>query len=84
MKCQSCLRQISLRNLRFELECLLWFVYQRPAYQMFLEHSVSYHKVTKIYESLRKLIYHHCELESPDLPGEIEVNEDYFGGRKIG
>lgn len=84
VKCRSCLKQKSLRKLRFELECLLWFVYQRPAYQVSLEYSVSYHKVTRMYESLRKLIYHQCELEGRDLSGEIEIDEGYFGGRKKG
>lgn len=46
VKCEKCMRQKSLKKLRFELDILVWFAYQRPAYQVALEHSVSYHKVT--------------------------------------
>jgi transposase len=70
--------------LRFELDTLVWFAYQRPAYQVALEYTVSYHKVTRVYQQLRRMIFHQCELEGKDFSGEIEMDESYFGGRKKG
>ncbi len=84
VKCEKCMRQKSLKMLRFELDTLVWFAYQRPAYQVALEYSVSYHKVTRVYEQLRRMIFHQCELEGKDFSGEIEMDESYFGGRKKG
>lgn len=84
IKCEVCLRSKSLRRLRFELDILVWFVYQRPAYQVAIEYGVSYRKVTRVYETMRKMIYHQCELEGRDFSGEIEMDEAYFGGRKKG
>lgn len=84
VKCVSCKRQKSLKKLRFELEVLLAFVHQRPAYQVALEYSVSYQTVASIFRSVRELIFHQCELEGKKLSGEIEIDEAYFGGRRKG
>ena len=84
VKCLRCGKSKSIRRLKFELECILWFVYQRPAYQVSIEYMVSYRKVTRIYQTIRELLYHQCELEGKYLSGEIEIDEAYFGGRKKG
>lgn len=57
---------------------------QRPAYQVALEHGVSYPVVTRIFRAVRGLLYHQCELEGQRLSGNIEIDEAYFGGRKKG
>lgn len=70
--------------LRFELEILLAFVHQRPAYQIAIEYGVSYGKVTRIFRMVRELLFHQAELEGKRLSGDIEIDEAYFGGRKKG
>ena len=60
------------------------FVEQRPAYQVALEHGVSYPVVTRVFRSVRELLYHQCELEGKRLSGDIEIDEAYFGGRRKG
>ena len=84
VKCLKCGRQKSLKKLRKELAILLAFVEQRPAYQVALEHGVSYPVVTRVFRSVRELLYHQCELEGKRLSGDIEIDEAYFGGRRKG
>lgn len=84
IKCLRCGRQKSLKKLRKELAILLAFVEQRPAYQVALEHGVSYPVVTRVFRSVRELLYHQCELEGKRLSGDIEIDEAYFGGRRKG
>src|SRR3989344_9007274 len=84
VKCLRCSRQKSLKKLRKELCTLLAFVEQRPAYQVALEHGVSYQVVTRVFRTVRELLYHQCELEGKRLSGNIEIDEAYFGGRRKG
>jgi transposase len=49
-----------------------------------MEYEVSYEKVSHLYQQIRKMIYHQCELEGRSLSGEIEIDEAYFGGVKKG
>ena len=84
IKCLKCKRQKSLKKLRFELEVLLSFVHQRPAYQVAIEYGVSYQTVASIFRSVRELLFHQCELEGTRLSGDIEIDEAYFGGRRKG
>lgn len=84
VKCLSCKKQKSLKRLRFELEVLLAFIHQRPAYQVAIEYEISYQSVTRIFRTIRELLFHQCELEGKRLSGDIEIDEAYFGGRKKG
>ena len=84
VKCLRCWKQKSLKKLRKELAILLAFVEQRPAYQVALEHGVSYPVVTRVFRTIRELLYHQCELEGKRLSGDIEIDEAYFGGRRKG
>jgi len=84
VKCLKCKKQKSLKKLRRELSVLLSFVEQRPAYQVALEYGVSYPVVTRIFKSIRELLYYQCELEGKRLSGNIKIDEAYFGGRRKG
>ena len=84
VKCGKCGRQKSLKRLRKELAVLVAFVEQRPAYQVALEHGLHYYTVSRIFRSLREILYHQCELEGKRLSGNIEIDEAYFGGRRKG
>jgi len=84
VKCLRCGKQKSLKKLRKELAILLAFVEQRPAYQVAIEHKVSYPVVTRVFRNVRELLYHQCELEGKRLSGDIEIDEAYFGGRRKG
>ena len=79
-----CGRQKSLKKLRKKLAILLAFVEQRPAYQVAQEHGVSYPVVTRVFRTIRELLYHQCELEGKRLSGDIDIDEAYFGGRRKG
>lgn len=80
----DCKRQKSLRKLRFEIEVLLCFVHQRPAYQVAIEYGVSYHTVSRIFRHIRDILFYQCELEGKKLSGDIEIDEAYFGGVRKG
>ncbi len=84
VKCLRCDRQKSLKRLRKELAVLVAFVEQRPAYQVALEHDLHYYTVSKIFKSVRELLYYQCELEGKRLSGNIEIDEAYFGGKRKG
>ncbi len=73
-----------MKRLRAELAILLCFVEQRPAYQVAVEYGVSYQKVSRIFRTIRELLFHQCELEGQRLSGEIEIDEAYFGGKRKG
>lgn len=84
VKCLKCLKQKSLRRLRFEIEVIIAFVHQRPAYQVAVEYGISYQPIHNIFRTIRELLFYQTELEGKKLSGQIEVDEAYFGGRKKG
>jgi transposase len=84
VKCLKCLKQKSLRRLRFEIEVIIAFVHQRPAYQVAVEYGVSYQSIHNIFRTIREILFHQTELEGKKLSGQIEIDEAYFGGRKKG
>ncbi|OGV96797.1 hypothetical protein A2W24_03095 [Microgenomates group bacterium RBG_16_45_19] len=84
MKCETRGKQKSLKKLRKELSILLAFVEQRPAYQVAIDHHTSYPTVTRVFRTIRDLLYYQCELEGKRLSGSVEVDEAYFGGKRKG
>jgi len=45
--------------------------------------SISRNSINKIIKALRTRIAEHCEQESPFEKGEIELDESYFGARRV-
>jgi len=45
---------------------------------------VDYQTVTRVYQRLRRALYHVAELEGGKLSGDIELDESYFGGKRKG
>ena len=45
--------------------------------------SISRITINKIFDKLRILIASKCELESPFEKGEIELDESYFGAKRV-
>ena len=84
LKCQYCKKQKGLRKLRRELSTVVGFVEQQSALALSQELGISYHAITRIYQRIRELLFHLCELEGARLKGEIEIDESYFGGRRKG
>ena len=84
IKCRFCKRQKGLRILRRELMVIVGFYQQQPATQCALDLRVNYQAVTRIYQRIRNLLLHLCELEGAKMSGEIELDESYFGGKRKG
>jgi transposase len=84
IKCAKCNMQKSLKKLRFEISALQGFYRQQPAYRLATDLGCDIKSVTRIYQRIRTIIYHTCELEGCRLSGEIEMDESYFGGRRKG
>jgi transposase len=84
IKCAKCDKQKSLKKLRFEISALQGFYRQQPAYRLATDLGCDIKSVTRIYQRIRTIIYHTCELEGGRLSGEIEMDESYFGGRRKG
>ena len=84
LKCRFCKRQKGLRKLRRELSIVVGFAEQQSALALSKELGLSYHTITRIYQRIRELLFHLCELEVARLKGEIEIDESYFGGRRKG
>jgi transposase len=45
--------------------------------------GVSRRTLTKIFRAVRERIAEHCEQESPFESGEVEIDESYFGARRV-
>ena len=45
--------------------------------------NISRNSINKILKALRTRIAEHCEQESPFEKGEIEIDESYFGVRRV-
>src|SRR3990167_6232712 len=84
VKCRSCQRQKSLRQLRREIAIMTGFYQQQPAYRLATDLGLHYQAITRVYQRLREAIYHMAELEGGKLKGEIEIDDAYFGGRRKG
>lgn len=84
LKCRFCKKQKGLRKLRHELSTVVGFAEQQSALALSKELGTSYHAITRIYQRLRELLFHLCEVEGARLKGEIEIDESYFGGRRKG
>ena len=84
LKCRFCGKQKGRKKLKRELLILSGFHQQLPALAVSNDLSVSYHAVTRVYQKMRELLYHVCEIEGAKLSGQIEVDESYFGGRRKG
>jgi len=70
--------------LRRELNVIVGFYQQLPASQCAFDLGMGYQAVTRIYNRIRNLLTHLCELEGAKMSGEIEMDESYFGGRRKG
>ena len=81
---KTCGKQKSLKQLKRELDVLKGFYQTQPAYRLASDLGLDYQTVTRVYQNLRKAIYHTAELEGRKLSGEIEMDESYFGGRRKG
>ena len=84
LKCRFCKKQKGLRKLRRELSTVVGFAEQQSALALAKELGVSYHAITRVYQRIRELLFHLCEVEGARLKGEIEIDESYFGGRRKG
>src|SRR3990167_7350749 len=84
LKCRYCKKQKGLRKLRRELSIVVGFAEQQSALALAKELGASYHAVTRIYQRIRELLFHLCEVEGARLSGEIEIDESYFGGKRKG
>lgn len=84
LKCRYCKKQKGLRKLRRELSIVVGFTEQQSALALAKELGLSYHAVTRVYQRIRELLFHLCEVEGARLKGEIEIDESYFGGRRKG
>lgn len=84
VKCRTCKRQKSLKQLRREIAIITGFYQQQPAYRVAADLGVDYQTVSRVYHRLREVIYHVAELEGAKLSGEIEIDDAYFGGRRKG
>lgn len=84
VKCRFCKRQKGLRMLRRELKVVVGFYQQQSAAQCALDLGLGYQSVTRVYNRIRNLLTHLCELEGAKMSGEIELDESYFGGRRKG
>ena len=62
------------------IEC---FVVELPAVRAAQLAKVNRHTAARVYEIIRQNLARECERESL-LPGEVEVDESYFGGRRKG
>src|SRR3990167_2960748 len=71
IKCRFCKRQKGLRILRRELMVIVGFYQQQPATQCALDLRVNYQAVTRIYQRIRNLLLHLCELEGAKMQEEI-------------
>lgn len=70
--------------LRRELNIIVSFYQQQPAHQAALDLGLGYQSVTRVFNIIRNLLTHLCELEGAKMSGEIELDEAYFGGRRKG
>ncbi len=84
IKCRLCGKSKSLTKLKRELEIIKGFYQQQPAYRLANDLHGDSKVVTRVYQHLRKTLYHMCELEGSKLRGEIELDEAYFGGKRKG
>lgn len=84
VKCRLCSKSKSLAKLRREIAIIKGFYQQQPAYRLASDLAVDVKVITRVYQRLRELVYHTCELEGGKLKGEIELDEAYFGGRRKG
>jgi transposase len=84
IKCNKCKRQKGRRLLNRELDILVGFHQQIPALRLSKDLGVNYNTVKRVYNRMREIIYHVCELEGAKMSGQIEVDESYFGGRRKG
>src|ERR1043165_9780025 len=64
VKCQRCLRQKSLAQLRRELEIIKGFYQQVPAYRLATDLKLEQKPVARVYQHLRECLYHTAELET--------------------
>ena len=84
IKCGTCKRQKSLKQLRREVSVITGFYQLQPAYRLATDIGADYQTITRVYQRLREAIYDVAELEAGKLKGEIEIDEAYFGGRRKG
>jgi transposase len=70
--------------LRRELNILVAFYQQQSAHQAALDLGINYQAVTRVFNRIRNLLTHLCEIEGAKMSGEIELDEAYFGGRRKG
>lgn len=82
VRCRNiiCGKQKSLRRIRTEIAIVQGFYQQQPAYRLSHDLGLDYQTSTRVYQKLRKAIYHVAELEGGRLNGEVEMDESYFGG----
>ena len=64
-------------------ELIRLFVADLNAKQIVLLTGISRNSVNKILKSIRLRIVEHCEAESPFDAGEVEIDESYFGARRV-
>lgn len=84
LKCRFCGKVKGLKILRRELDVITAFYQQQPALQTAMDLSIGYQAVTRVYNRIRNLLWHLCELEGAKMSGEIELDEAYFGGKRKG
>jgi len=84
VKCNLCSKQKSLSKLRREIAIIKGFYQQQPAYRLAADLNLDVKVVTRVYQRLRKVLFHTAELEGAKLSGEIELDESYFGGKRKG
>jgi len=84
VKCMLCGKQKSLAKLRHEIGILQGFYQQQPAYRLASGLGLNTKTITRVYQKLRMVFFHIAELEGTKLSGEIELDESYFGGARLG
>ena len=81
MKNKYCYRShISERKFR---EVLRYFCADLEAKKIAKLSKISLPTINKIVSNLREIIFTECEKASPPLKGEVEVDESYFGAKRV-
>lgn len=73
-----------MSKLRREIEIIKGFYQLVPAGRLATDLGVDVKVTARVYQHLRESLYHTTELEAGRLPGEVELDEAYFGGRRMG
>jgi transposase len=83
-QCAQCSLKISIRKLRTAVALLHYFSLEIPANKTAKDLHLSYRTVHQHYALFRQEIVQFLAEKKPQLSGEIECDESYFGGKQKG